>query len=96
MCMFVESDVEQINLIMLPVTGILIGTLTMELGGKVTIECEKTGYKTDLEFKLKVRIAASWLFVSAMYGVFLPYVCISTISLYLLGVKLYSLGFCVW
>ena len=35
-------------------TGILIGTLTMELGGKVTIECEKTGYKTDLEFKLKV------------------------------------------
>ena len=35
--------------------GILIGTLSMELGGKVTIECEKTGYTTDLEFKLKVR-----------------------------------------
>ena len=34
--------------------GILIGTLSMELGGKVTIECEKTGYTTDLEFKLKV------------------------------------------
>lgn len=34
--------------------GILIGTLTMELGGKVTIACEKTGYKAELEFKLKV------------------------------------------
>jgi len=36
--------------------GILMGTLTMELGGKVAIECEKTGYKTELEFKLKVGI----------------------------------------
>ena len=27
----------------------------MELGGKVTIECEKTGYRVELEFKLKVR-----------------------------------------
>ena len=34
--------------------GILIGTLTMELGGKITIECEKTGYKTEVEYKLKV------------------------------------------
>ncbi len=34
--------------------GILIGTLTMELGGKVTIDCEKTGYRAELEFKLKV------------------------------------------
>jgi oxysterol-binding protein-related protein 8 len=25
----------------------------MELGGKVSIECENTGYKTELEFKLK-------------------------------------------
>ena len=33
--------------------GILIGTLTMEYGGKVSIECEKTGYKAELEFKLK-------------------------------------------
>lgn len=31
-----------------------MGTLTMELGGKVAIECEKTGYKTEIEFKLKV------------------------------------------
>ena len=36
------------------VVGILIGTLTMELGGVVTIKCEKTGYWAELEFKLKV------------------------------------------
>lgn len=34
--------------------GILMGTLTMELGGKVSIDCEKTGYFTEIEFKLKV------------------------------------------
>ncbi|KRF83458.1 oxysterol-binding protein-related protein 8 isoform X3 [Drosophila virilis] len=33
--------------------GILMGTLSMELGGKINIECENTGYKTELEFKLK-------------------------------------------
>ncbi|WAR01982.1 OSBL8-like protein, partial [Mya arenaria] len=33
--------------------GILIGTLTMEMGGKVTISCPKTGYHCDLDFKLK-------------------------------------------
>lgn len=33
--------------------GILMGTLSMELGGKISIECENTGYKTELEFKLK-------------------------------------------
>ncbi|KAJ8675441.1 hypothetical protein QAD02_011227 [Eretmocerus hayati] len=33
--------------------GILMGTLSMELGGKVSINCEKTGYHTELEFKLK-------------------------------------------
>ncbi|KAL1492770.1 hypothetical protein ABEB36_010969 [Hypothenemus hampei] len=33
--------------------GILMGTLTMELGGKVSIDCEKTGYYTEIEFKLK-------------------------------------------
>ena len=36
------------------IIGILIGTFTMELGGKVNIECEKTGYRAELEFKLKV------------------------------------------
>jgi len=35
----------------------LIGTLTMELGGTVTIKCEKTGYWAELEFKLKVSAA---------------------------------------
>ncbi|KAF5283392.1 hypothetical protein FQA39_LY04768 [Lamprigera yunnana] len=33
--------------------GILMGTLSMELGGKIYIDCEKTGYRTELEFKLK-------------------------------------------
>lgn len=33
--------------------GILMGTLSMELG-KVNIICEKTGYHTELEFKCKV------------------------------------------
>lgn len=33
--------------------GILIGKLTMELGGKVSIECAKTGYSAEIEFKLK-------------------------------------------
>lgn len=43
-----------LKLISLLVSGILYGTLTMEYGGKVSIECAKTGYKTDMEFKLKV------------------------------------------
>lgn len=34
--------------------GILYGTMTLELGGKVTIECEKTKCFLELEFKLKV------------------------------------------
>ncbi|XP_075065670.1 oxysterol-binding protein-related protein 8 isoform X4 [Mixophyes fleayi] len=33
--------------------GILYGTMTLELGGNVTIMCEKTGYSAVLEFKLK-------------------------------------------
>uniref|UniRef100_A0A4W6EQU3 Oxysterol-binding protein n=1 Tax=Lates calcarifer TaxID=8187 RepID=A0A4W6EQU3_LATCA len=33
--------------------GILYGTMTLELGGKVTIECEKTKCFAELEFKLK-------------------------------------------
>ncbi|XP_044136351.1 oxysterol-binding protein-related protein 8 isoform X2 [Bufo gargarizans] len=33
--------------------GILYGTMTLELGGSVTITCEKTGYSAVLEFKLK-------------------------------------------
>ncbi|KAG5839090.1 hypothetical protein ANANG_G00201240 [Anguilla anguilla] len=33
--------------------GILYGTMSLELGGKVTIDCEKTKYVAELEFKLK-------------------------------------------
>lgn len=33
--------------------GIFLGPLAFELGGKVMITCAKTGYKTELEFKLK-------------------------------------------
>ncbi|KAG8438410.1 hypothetical protein GDO86_008912, partial [Hymenochirus boettgeri] len=33
--------------------GLLYGAMMMELGGKVTIECKKTKYNTELEFKLK-------------------------------------------
>ena len=36
--------------------GILMGTMTVELGGKVTIECTKTGYSTEIEFKLRVNM----------------------------------------
>ncbi|XP_030756214.1 oxysterol-binding protein-related protein 8 [Sitophilus oryzae] len=39
--------------------GILMGTLTMELGGKVSIDCEKTGYYTEIEFKLKPFLGGS-------------------------------------
>lgn len=39
--------------------GILMGTLSMELGGKVVIECENTGYRTELEFKLKPFLGGS-------------------------------------
>ncbi|XP_028917229.1 oxysterol-binding protein-related protein 5 [Ornithorhynchus anatinus] len=33
--------------------GILYGTMTMELGGKVTVSCAKNNYQAELEFKLK-------------------------------------------
>lgn len=39
--------------------GILMGTLSMELGGKINIECENTGYKTEIEFKLKPFLGGS-------------------------------------
>uniref|UniRef100_A0A8D3BLA4 Oxysterol-binding protein n=1 Tax=Scophthalmus maximus TaxID=52904 RepID=A0A8D3BLA4_SCOMX len=39
--------------------GILYGTMTLELGGKVTIECEKTKCFTELEFKLKPFLGGS-------------------------------------
>lgn len=39
--------------------GILMGTLSMELGGKVNIECDNTGYRAELEFKLKPFLGGS-------------------------------------
>lgn len=33
--------------------GILYGTMTMELGGRVTIECKQNNFQAELEFKLK-------------------------------------------
>lgn len=40
------------------VSGILYGPMTMELGGSVTIECQKNDFRAELEFKLKVALAA--------------------------------------
>uniref|UniRef100_A0A4W4ETJ9 Oxysterol-binding protein n=1 Tax=Electrophorus electricus TaxID=8005 RepID=A0A4W4ETJ9_ELEEL len=39
--------------------GILYGTMTLELGGNITIECEKTKYCAELEFKLKPFLGSS-------------------------------------
>ncbi|XP_035273696.1 oxysterol-binding protein-related protein 5 isoform X1 [Anguilla anguilla] len=39
--------------------GIIYGTMTLELGGKITIECEKTRYFAELEFKLKPFLGSS-------------------------------------
>ncbi|XP_056101277.1 oxysterol-binding protein-related protein 8 isoform X4 [Rhinichthys klamathensis goyatoka] len=39
--------------------GILYGTMTLELGGQVSITCEKTGYSAQLEFKLKPFLGSS-------------------------------------
>uniref|UniRef100_A0A3B5ML97 Oxysterol-binding protein n=1 Tax=Xiphophorus couchianus TaxID=32473 RepID=A0A3B5ML97_9TELE len=39
--------------------GILYGTMTLELGGQITIACEKTGYSAQLEFKLKPFLGSS-------------------------------------
>ncbi|XP_036399421.1 oxysterol-binding protein-related protein 5-like isoform X1 [Megalops cyprinoides] len=39
--------------------GILYGTMTLELGGKITIDCEKTKCFAELEFKLKPFLGGS-------------------------------------
>ncbi|CAG0885136.1 unnamed protein product [Cyprideis torosa] len=39
--------------------GILLGTLSMELGGTVDINCETTGYSASIEFKLKSLFSGS-------------------------------------
>uniref|UniRef100_A0A8C2HYK2 Oxysterol binding protein like 8 n=1 Tax=Cyprinus carpio TaxID=7962 RepID=A0A8C2HYK2_CYPCA len=40
-------------------SGILYGTMTLELGGQVSIACEKTGYSAQLEFRLKPFLGSS-------------------------------------
>lgn len=43
----------------------------MELGGVITINCEKTGYKAEIEFKLKVRrsrVSVSGAPISKKFG----------------------------
>ncbi|KAI1282071.1 Oxysterol-binding protein-related protein 8 [Halotydeus destructor] len=39
--------------------GILMGNLSLEYGGKVEIRCDKTGYYTEMEFKLKPFLGGS-------------------------------------
>lgn len=56
MCKYLYSSIDSLCL------GILIGTLTMELGGTIRISCEKTGYHTEMEFKLKV------VFLGVVFG----------------------------
>ena len=41
------------------ILGLLIPPITVELGGHVVIDCEKTGYRTEMDFKLKVRANSS-------------------------------------
>jgi hypothetical protein len=47
--------------------GILMGTMTVELGGKVTIECTKTGYSTEIEFKLRVNLEKQFFYESSCW-----------------------------
>lgn len=53
LCFLTRGETYTITMPYAHCKGILMGTLTMELGGKVNIACEKTGYRTELEFKLK-------------------------------------------
>ncbi|CAN7998995.1 unnamed protein product [Ixodes hexagonus] len=53
LCLLTRGETYSITMPYAHCKGILMGTLTMELGGKVNLVCEKTGYRTELEFKLK-------------------------------------------
>jgi len=44
--------------------GILWGTLLMEIGGTVSITCEKTGLQTEIEFKTKPYFGGGYNYVS--------------------------------
>ncbi|GMT06531.1 hypothetical protein PENTCL1PPCAC_28705 [Pristionchus entomophagus] len=41
------------------VKGIMIGSMTLEMGGQVTIECDRTAYTCFLDFKLKPFLGGS-------------------------------------
>lgn len=44
--------------------------MSLELGGKITIECEKTKYSAELEFKLKVLIKITPLLIIVRFPSF--------------------------
>lgn len=50
--------------------GLILGTLTMELGGIVTIKCDRTGYSAQIEFKLKVMLVNFFKHVFNMFNLF--------------------------
>ncbi|RXM29686.1 Oxysterol-binding protein-related protein 5 [Acipenser ruthenus] len=52
-CCWLHPETDSCTFYVAEQVSILYGTMTMELGGKVTIECEKTKYTAELEFKLK-------------------------------------------
>ncbi|XP_011701289.1 PREDICTED: oxysterol-binding protein-related protein 8 isoform X1 [Wasmannia auropunctata] len=68
--------------------GILMGTLSMELGGKVNIICEKTGYHTELEFKLKPFLGGAELMNQVVGRIRLGKETLATISGYWDGLLL--------
>lgn len=39
--------------------GLIVGTLTMEMGGHVSITCDRTSYAAEIEFKLKPFLSGS-------------------------------------
>uniref|UniRef100_A0A3Q0T6H2 Oxysterol-binding protein n=1 Tax=Amphilophus citrinellus TaxID=61819 RepID=A0A3Q0T6H2_AMPCI len=57
--LFLSRDEEYVITMPYAHCKILYGTMTLELGGKVTIECEKTKCLAELEFKLKPFLGGS-------------------------------------
>ena len=54
---FLKHDEEyEINFPYFSCNGFLVGKLNIELGGLVTIECKKTNFSTEIDFKLKVTL----------------------------------------
>lgn len=72
------------------VPGILLGTLTMEMGGKVTIDCPKTGYHCNLDFKLKVSHVNECLHLSGQEKIVMQAVTCSSTCTFLFYTKFVS------